>query len=149
MAIDPKQHVALGYLAYLTGSKESFDQAVVAVNEKIAANPKFLDLLNDYGKILMSNDTHQEAAVQFQKALKENPMYLEAKINLATCMSKLGQSSQAIEMLLSAENKNPRLYFTLGEAFYQTGRLYLSYKAYSKASALYPSYPGLRPKLFE
>lgn len=149
VAIDPKQHVALGFLAHLSGAKESFEQAITAVQEKIAANPKFLDLLNDYGKILMSNDMFEEAAVQLQKALKENPAYLEAKINLAVCLSKLEQSDKAIEMLLAVENKNPRLYYTLGEIFYRTGRLYLSYKAFAKASALYPAYPGLRPKLFE
>jgi len=149
VSTDPKQHVALGYLAHLSGSKDEFEQAVAAVKEKIAANPKFLDLLNDYGKILMHNDNFEEAALQFDKALKQNPKYLEAKLNLANCLSKLGEPDKAIKMLLEVENKNPRLFFTLGEIFYSTGRLFLAYKAYNKASNLYPAYPGLRPKLFE
>ncbi|EKD81770.1 MAG: cyclic nucleotide-binding protein [uncultured bacterium] len=148
-SLDPQQHVALGYLAHLSGSKESFDRAVAAVEAKIAANPSHLDLINDYGKILMVNEHHEEAAIQFKKALKSNPNYLEAKINLATCLSKIGKSEDAIEMLLGVENKNPRLFYTLGEIFYQSGRLYLAYKAFNKASSLYPIYPGLRPKLFE
>ncbi len=149
IAIDPKQHVALGYLAHLSGSKESFEQAVTAVKEKIAANPKFLDLLNDYGKILISNEMFEEAAAQLDKALKENPRYLEAKLNLATCLAKIGQPEKAIKMLLGVDNRNPRLFFTLGDIFYSTGRLYLAYKAFTKAANLYPAYPGLRPKLFE
>ncbi|HNX74642.1 MAG TPA: cyclic nucleotide-binding domain-containing protein [Candidatus Rifleibacterium sp.] len=149
ISIDAKQHVALGYLGYLTGVKEKFDQAVAAVKEKIAANPKFLDLLNDYAKILISNENYEEAAVQLDKALKENPRYLEARLNLAHCLSRLGEADKAIIMLLEVETKNPRLFFTLGEIFYSTGRLYLAFKAFSKASALYPAYPGLRPKLSE
>ncbi|MDD3148064.1 MAG: tetratricopeptide repeat protein, partial [Candidatus Riflebacteria bacterium] len=149
VSIDAKQHVAMGYLAHLSGSKENFDQAVASVKEKIAANPSFLDLLNDYAKILMSNDMYEEAAFQLDKALKENPNYLEAKLNLAICLSKLGQAEKAIHMLLGVDNKNPRLFFTLGDIFYSTGRLYLAYKSFSKAASLYPAYPGLRPKLFE
>ena len=149
ISLDPQQHVALGYLANLTGSKESFDRAIAAVEAKIAANPSHLDLINDYGKILLVNEHYDEAAIQFKKALKSNPNYLEAKINLAACLSKGGKSEEAIEMLLGVENKNPRLFYTLGDIFYQSGRLYLAYKAYNKASSLYPSYPGLRPKLFE
>ncbi|NCB40385.1 MAG: tetratricopeptide repeat protein, partial [Erysipelotrichia bacterium] len=149
VSIDPKQHVALGYLAHLSGTKEKFDQAVAAVEEKIVANPNYLDLFNDYGKILVCNEMYTEAIVQFEKALKENPRYLEAKINLASCLSRTGSADRAIEMLLGVENKNPRLFFTLGEIFYHSGRLYLAHKAFSKASALYPAYPGLQPKMFE
>ncbi|MBU1107167.1 MAG: tetratricopeptide repeat protein, partial [Candidatus Riflebacteria bacterium] len=149
ISLDSEQHVALGFLSFLTGSKENFDRAIAAVEAKIAANPSHLDLINDYGKILLVNEHYEEAAIQFKKALKSNPNYLEAKINLSTCLSKCGKSEDAIEMLLGVENKNPRLFYTLGEIFYQSGRLYLAYKAYNKASSLYPSYPGLRPKLFE
>lgn len=149
VSLDSQQHVALGYLANLLGSKESFDRSVDAVEKKITANPAHLDLLNDYGKILMVNEHFEEASIQFKKALKTNPNYLEAKINLATCLSKLDKGEDAIEMLLGVEDKNPRLFFTLGDIFYHSGRLYLAYKAYNKASILYPSYPGLRPKLFE
>lgn len=149
ISLDENQHVALGYLSHLSGSKESFDRAIAAVEAKIAANPNHLDLINDYGKILMINEHHEEAAIQFKKALKANPNYLEAKLNLAICLAKVGKSEDAIEMLLGVENKNPRLFYTLGEIFYQSGRLYLAYKSYNKASTLYPSYPGLRPKLFE
>ena len=149
VALDDQQHVAMGYLSFLSGSKESFDRAISAVEAKIAANPNHLDLINDYGKILMINEHYEEAAIQFKKALKSNPNYLEAKINLATSLAKIGKSEDAIEMLIGVENKNPRLFFTLGEIFYQSGRLYLAYKAYNKASILYPAYPGLRPRLFE
>ena len=149
ISLDENQHVALGYLSHLSGSKESFDRAIASVEAKIAANPNHLDLINDYGKILMINEHHEEAAIQFKKALKANPNYLEAKLNLAICLAKVGKSEDAIEMLLGVENKNPRLFYTLGEIFYQSGRLYLAYKSYNKASTLYPSYPGLRPKLFE
>lgn len=149
VSLDSQQHVALGYLANLSGSKESFDRSVDAVEKKITANPTHLDLINDYGKILMINEHFEEASIQFKKALKTNPNYLEAKINLAACLSRLGKGEDAVEMLLGVENKNPRLFFTLGEIFYQSGRLYLAYKSYNKASMLYPSYPGLRPKLFE
>lgn len=149
VSLDEHQHVALGYLSYLSGSKESFDRAVNAVENKIAANPTHLDLINDYGKILMINEHYEEGAIQFKKALKSNPNYLEAKLNLSICLAKIGKSEDAIEMLLGVENKNPRLFYTLGEIFYQSGRLYLAYKAYNKASSLYPAYPGLRPKLFE
>ncbi len=149
ISLDPKQHVALGYLGHLSGVKDKFDQAVAAVKEKIAANPRFLDLRNDYAKILISNENYEEATVQLDAALKENPNYLEARLNLALCLSRLGEADRAIIMLLNVENKNPRLFFTLGEIFYATGRLYLAYRAFSKAAGLYPAYPGLQPKLAE
>lgn len=149
VSLDEQQHVAMGYLGHLLNDSGRVNKAIEAVKEKIAANPKHLDLLNDYGKILVKNEKYAEAITQFQLALKENPNYLEAKINMALSLSHLGQSDRAIETLLFIENKNPRIYFALGDIFYQTGRHYLAYKAYTKAENLYPSFPGIKPKIAE
>lgn len=149
VALDDQQHVALGFLASMVNDPGMLTRSLVSVKEKIAANPAHLDLLNDYGKILVKNEKYDEAIAQFQLALKENPNYLEAKINMALCLAQLGKSDRAIETLLFIENKNPRIYFALGEIFYKTGRHYLAYKAFTKAEALYPSYPGIRPKIYE
>jgi CRP-like cAMP-binding protein/tetratricopeptide (TPR) repeat protein len=149
VSLDPKQHIALGYLGILTGKNEKLQEALNITHEKIKENPTHLDLLNDLGKILMKNEEYEKARVHFEKALENNPHYLEAKINLSQCMAKLDQSTEAIELLLNIKNKNPRIFFTLGEIFYSTGRLYLSYRSYSKAVSLYPGYPGIRPRLTE
>lgn len=149
VSIDEAQHLAQGYLAALTGSQEKLEKAIKTVSEKIKENPTHLDLLNDLGKIYLKNGKFPEAKEQFDKALKENPNYMDAKVNLAITMAHLNQADHAIEMLLGIENKSPRIFFTLGEIFYQTGRLYLSFKSYSKASRLYPTYPRMAQKLSE
>lgn len=149
VSLDENQHVAMGYLAYLTNDDTKLTKALASVQQKINNNPTHLDLRNDFGKILAKNGKYEEAQVQFQTALKENPNYLEAKINLASCLAHLGKTERSIETLLFIENKNPRIFFSLGEIFYQTGRLYLAYKAYVKAESLYPTYPGIRPKIAE
>jgi len=149
VSLDENQHVAMGYLAYLTNDEKRLSKALASVQQKINSNPTHLDLRNDFGKILAKNNRYEEALVEFQTALKENPNYLEAKINLASCLANLGKTERAIETLLFIESKNPRIFFSLGEIFYKTGRLYLAYKAYLKAESLYPQYPGIRPKIAE
>lgn len=147
--IDPNQHLAMGYLGALTGSTQKMEDAAKVIEQKLAKNPKHLDLINDHGKILYKAGKFAQAIEQFRKALSDNPSYLDAKINLAKALSRNGKADEAIEILLGIESKNPRVFFVLGEIFYLTGRLYLSYRAYHKAQQLYPNYPGMQSKLSE
>ncbi|GAB4279846.1 MAG: hypothetical protein Kow0029_23970 [Candidatus Rifleibacteriota bacterium] len=149
LTVDKERHIALGYLGSLTGSKEKVEEAIKIVTTKLKDNPTHLDLVNDHGKILMKAERYEEAKEQFEKALKENPNYFDAKLNLACALSELNKADQAIELLLGIENKSPRVYFTLGEIFYKTGRLYLAYKAFNKAATIYPTYPKMHAKLTE
>ncbi|MFZ5951998.1 MAG: cyclic nucleotide-binding domain-containing protein [Candidatus Rifleibacteriota bacterium] len=147
--IDPEQHLALGYLGALTGNYSKVEEAIKIVKQKIEKNPKHLDLVNDLGKILFKSEKYAEAKAQFDMALQSNPNYLDAKINLAKTLAHLQKSDQAIELLLGIENKNPRIFFVLGDIFYMTGRMYLAFRSYNKAAKLYPSYPGMHGRLAE
>jgi tetratricopeptide (TPR) repeat protein len=137
--LDPERHLAQGYLSSLTGSKESFEKAISSVEAKIEKNPTHLDLLNDYGKILLKNKKYEDAYDKFNKALESNAGYVDAKINKAIAMSYMSKADQAIELLLGMPAKSPRIYFTLGKIFYNTGRLHLSYQAYKKGLSIYPN----------
>jgi tetratricopeptide (TPR) repeat protein len=149
VAIDPKQHLALGYLSCMTGNTQKIEEAIEIVKEKISKNPTHLDLINDYGKLLLKAERPQEALDQFQLALKANPNYIDARINSAIALAALDKADHAIETLLSIESKSPRIYCTLGEIFYRTGRLYLAYRAYEKAAHMYPSYTQFRSRVSE
>ncbi len=149
VSLDPTQHLALGYLGILTNKNDQYLKAIEIANNKIAANPSHLDLINDLGKILMKNENYEEALNHFQRALKSNPNYLEAKMNLAVCLSSLNKSDEAIELLLSISNKNPRIYCTLGNIFYDTNRFYLAHKAYSKSMEIYGGCKITRTRLLE
>ncbi|MEW6712251.1 MAG: cyclic nucleotide-binding domain-containing protein, partial [Candidatus Riflebacteria bacterium] len=147
--LDPEQHLSLGYLGALTGNSGKIEEAIKIVKQKIEKNPKHLDLVNDLGKILFKSERFAEAQANFELALQSNPNYLDAKINLARAMAYQQKADEAIEMLLNIENKNPRIFFVLGEIFYMTGRMYLAFKSYTKAVKLYPNYPGMHGRLAE
>lgn len=149
IAINADQHLSLGYLGCLTGNDKKTEEAIKIVVGKIEKNPTHLDLLNDYGKILLRAEKYEEALVQFQKALDANPQYISAKINMTDALANLNKADQAIEVLLGIGNKSPRIFFALGEIFYKTGRLYLAFKAYNKAAVLYPTYPRMHAKITE
>jgi MinD-like ATPase involved in chromosome partitioning or flagellar assembly/CRP-like cAMP-binding protein/Tfp pilus assembly protein PilF len=149
ISIDADQHLALGYLAAMTGSKDKLEKAITAVKAKIEKNPSHLDLINDYGKILLKNRLYEDALKQFKSALDKNPSYMDAKINYAKCQAHLEKPDKAIETLLGIESKSPRIFFVLGEIFYKSGRLYLAHKAFNKAASLYPTYPKMRKKQIE
>ncbi|MGM0601129.1 MAG: AAA family ATPase, partial [Candidatus Rifleibacteriota bacterium] len=147
--LDPERHLAQGYLSSLTGSKEKLEKAIQTVEAKIEKNPTHLDLLNDYGKILLRNEKYEDAYDKFCKALESNPNYVDAKINKAIAMSYMNKADQAIELLLGMPAKSPRIYFTLGKIFYNTGRLHLSYQAYKKGLSLYPNDNRFHTRLTE
>jgi hypothetical protein len=146
---DPERHLALGYLAALTGDQKSLDTSISKVKAQIEKNPTHLDLINDFGKILMKNQRYEEAIKQFQAALEKNPGYLDAKINYSLCLAEIEKYDQAIGNLLNMENKSPRIFFVLGEIFYKSGRLFLAYKSLSMAAKIYPTYPKMGTKLNE
>ncbi len=149
LAADPQNHLAMGFLACMTGDETAFKQAVKIVSDKLAQHPGFADLHNDKAKLHLQHGDHDLAEECCREALKINPRFLDAQINLATSLAARTRTDEAISLLLAVKEKNARIFMLLGQMFHDTGRLFLAHQSYLRAEEQYPEYPGLRQRLSE
>lgn len=102
-----------------------------------------------------------EALEQFELAFKENPEFVEAKLNFAVCLCDLGQYEKAQEIFEGVDSGvNPKFGQTglvlgrLANHHAQTGDLYeksgmksFAITEYKRALSLYPKMPDVKIKL--
>ncbi len=61
----------------------------------------------NFGYLLMNNKQQEQAILQFQEVLRLAPEYAGAYINIATCLTQLGRSSEALEYYAGAFRLEP------------------------------------------
>ena len=85
--------------------------------------------LNNLGSDLLNQEKYGEAAVEFQRAVQQDPTFAAAQLNLAYAHDKLGRADEAIaayEKAIALDPKAPT-------AFNNLGVLYMKQDAYDKA----------------
>jgi tetratricopeptide (TPR) repeat protein len=89
------------------------------------------------GDALMVKGNHQRAVWWYEQALRIDPNYVGARVNLALAQGKLGNPEPAIVMLHDVLEGNPKgrgsILFSLGELLRQTGRIPEAAAAYREA----------------
>ena len=147
--------------------KEYFDRKEYHKAERflmkvVDANPNYADVHNLLGVINHVGGRFQTAINCFEKALKINPKYTEAMLNLAVLYNDLGQYSDAkkiytklkknssgkgskIEPVLKGKLSN--LHAEIGDIYRSIGMYSFSIQEYRKALDLNPSYLDIRTKL--
>ena len=86
------------------------DEAVRVFEEQLEMHPKNPGLLNNLGVIHTKKNRPKRAVTMFEKALKQNPAYVKARLNLADALLALKRDQEAraeLERIISHHAKTP------------------------------------------
>ena len=100
-----------------------------------------VEFLHIYGFVFFNLKNYEKAIVQWEKAIKINPNFVDGLNNLGNALSRIGKFDEAINYLNKALNLRPdffETYYTLSEIFYQKGIYDKSLKNINEALNLKP-----------
>src|SRR3972149_1237104 len=136
-----------------------FDAAARCFLEIVRENPeRFADVYNKLGVIYHRKGISEKAISCLEMALKVNPIYTEAALNLAIVFNDLGQYEEAQKIFNRAVKavsrtrtiKDPYIegrlaneHARLGDQYYNLGRLKEAIAEYKKALKLRPKFPDI------
>jgi len=130
-----------------------YSEAEMMLKEVVKLKPDYADVLNKLG-VMSSIKGEPEAAVDyFRRALKLNPGYTEASLNLAITLNELGKFDDAENVFLKASKfaspgvLDPFVAGKLANEHYKVGNLYLDFCLYDEAIEEYRKALKLRPHL--
>ncbi|NLI77591.1 MAG: tetratricopeptide repeat protein [Candidatus Riflebacteria bacterium] len=144
---DPANHLALAFLSLIEGRPEHLDQAIKLLQARLEKSPDFPDLLTDMAKVLFLHQSFPEAETFCRRALEISPGYAEANVQLALCLAEMQKFDDAIHVLLQVKPKNVRIYYLLGQYFFNSGRFYQASQAFHFVSEINPTYQDIGEKL--
>ncbi|MFH1829491.1 MAG: tetratricopeptide repeat protein [Pseudomonadota bacterium] len=147
--------------------KQHFDnkryaQAEQYLRRVIDEHPHYADVFNMLGVIAHVEGKFATAVDCFDKALKINPRYTEAMLNLAVLYNDLGQYDKARELYSRLKSRKIKstcqiepvlrgklsnLHADIGDIYRSIGLFGMAIDEYKKALALNPSYLDIRTKL--
>ena len=125
-------------------------------------NPHFADVCNRIGQLYCDMGNYKRAKEFFQRALKLNPDYTEASLNLAVTFNELKQYGQATETMEQAGKRAVRRRTSIepfiagklankhketGDIYKQLGLMDESIAEYRKALSLSPGFPDIQVRL--
>jgi tetratricopeptide (TPR) repeat protein len=107
------------------------------LREVLKHNPRYADVLNKLGVITCLKGSLKEASEFFEEALRLNPLYTEAALNLTVTYNEMGLPDKAIEVVErasksaaaiepgSARPMDPFVAGKLANEHYKLGNLYI------------------------
>lgn len=93
------------------------------------------------GLCFVSEDKHQEAIIEFEKALNKNNQDTEVRLHLALSLMSIKKFVQAIKELrtiIQSENNHDEAWYNLGICYNEKGFLEEAYKSFSHALKINP-----------
>jgi tetratricopeptide (TPR) repeat protein len=145
------------YAAREYGKAEAFLAEIVA-----ETNFEFADVFDMLGVIYHQQGRLGDAEAMFRRALKINPNYTEAALNLAVTYNDLGKYAEAKDIygraLLAsksapkqldpyAKGKIANMHADVGGAYHDVGQYVDAVREYEKALALCPTFHDIRARL--
>ncbi len=112
------------------------------IKEQIRKTPTYPDLHNSLGSQLLFNNQPFEAENAFTTAVKLNPNYMTARINLLKTLQKNGKHKEACEQgefILSKGFFFPDVFFTMAQTYFDLAQYDNALISAGKALQLQPS----------
>ncbi len=109
--------------------------------KSVKVDPTFARGFNNLGLIQGRNGKHIQAQLNFKRAIALDPNVVESYVNYATTEIVQGKFSEAIVILLDAQQRFPlddNVLLKLGMTYYQAGNLDLAIQAIQKSIQLNP-----------
>ncbi len=153
------------YAVYALGKNyfktKNYDKAEICFVELINQDVKFADIFQMMGVIKHDNGNFEEAMNFYKVALKINPQYTEAAINLSILYCDLGRYSESKDILVDVQNsvtdenskdrmvkgKLANMHSELADIYKSMGEHQEAIEEYRKASFLRPNFADIRTKL--
>lgn len=141
---------------------QNFRKAEEMLGKVIAQKKEFADVYNVLGLIAHEKGRYDDAIHHFEKALKINPNYTEALLNLSILYNDIGEIQKARTLVErsrkeSRKNKAPMDPFIrsklankhseVGDWYYGVGAFKNAIQEYEKALSLEDKYVDIRTKL--
>jgi tetratricopeptide (TPR) repeat protein len=154
-----RQLIALGHEHYAAGE---YDKAEHYLGQVASDGGEFADVHNMLGVIWHAQGRFAEAEGAFERALKINPAYTEAALNLSVTYNDRGKYHKAREVYghaMQRSSDQPRhldpfargklanMHASLGEAYAGVGLYNEAVRELNKALELCPGFVDLRTKL--
>lgn len=147
--------------AHVYISAERFEAAERLLKSVLAEDGSLAHLHNLLGLNYHKQSKFPEALTEFSKALKINPSYIEAGLNLSITLADLGRYDEAKEVYgslvaLGKQTKNQpslilgriaNLHVQNGHAYEESGMSFEAIQEYKRALGLYDDMPDVRLKL--
>ena len=104
---DPENPVGLSTLARLRAAQGRLDAAIRLVDRALEVDPKNLELWVTRGLVELSGGRPQEALEAFETALTIDPRWLDARLQAAQVLARLGQEESAQQRILDLVEDEP------------------------------------------
>lgn len=145
--------------------RELFDEAMYPEAESMLLEvarlrPNYADVFNKLGVIANLDNRLDEAVAHFESALRLNPAYSEAAMNLAITLNEMGQTDRAHDLLIQSASSTPRRvgdgkcsltdHFIAGKLaneHFKLGRMYIENELLDEAIEEFNKAVRLRPGL--
>ncbi len=154
-----RQLMTLGREHYLA---REYDKAEALLTQVVEEHQGFADVFNMLGVIYHEHGRFTEAETSFENALRINPNYTEAALNLSVTCNDLGKYDRAREIYSQAiarthdqagtldpfaRGKLANMHAELGEAYASIGFYGEAVREYRNALELCPTFVDLRTRL--
>jgi len=154
-----KQLLAKGREHY---DKREFDDAEPYLTEAAEALPDFADIQNMLGVIFHNQDRLERSQAAFERALKLNPRYTEAALNLAVLYADIGKVDESVELHAGALaaavsgdekvdqyalGKIANMHADVADAYEEIGMFENAARQYRQALQVCPDFADLRTRL--
>jgi len=138
----PNYAEALSNLGVLLLEEGNVDKAISLFERALQANPSFAIAYNNLGNAFTEIKNYEDAFQCFERALQINPNYLDACLNFGNSLKKCKQYDATVDCYqhaLKLNPENPKIFFLLGEIYYDTGDSELAKTYYAKSIDLHPT----------
>ena len=147
LLIDPNNYMALAFVSIVGSRPELMEKALSILKAKLDDRPEFPDVLTDTGRVCYLAHDLSQAEDCCLKALEKNPNYSEARVLLALVQGEAQRFDDAIRTLLQVKPKSIRVYYMLGQFFFNSGRFFNALQAFRLVHEINPSFQDTGAKL--
>ena len=130
---------------------KKFKEAQIKCDDIKIHFDKNVEFLHIYGFVFFNLSNYEKAIVQWEKAIKIDPKFVDGLNNLGNALYRIGKFDEAINYLNKALDLRPNFfetYYTLSDIFYKKGMYDSSLKNINEAINLRPDHlPTIKSKL--